>query len=109
MKRTFGILVLLIVFAGNAFAHNGMEHVMGTVTAITDTSISVRTADEKIKTVALASATKYVRGDSPATLKDIKVGDHIVIHATKKGEQLTAAEVKAGMMTTMRTERARAK
>jgi ribosomal protein L18E len=29
-------------------------------------------------------------------VKEIKVGDHVVIHATKTGDHLTAAEVKIG-------------
>jgi hypothetical protein len=31
------------------------------------------------------------------TVKEIKVGDHVVIHATKKDNQLTAVTVKVGM------------
>jgi hypothetical protein len=36
--------------------------------------------------------------DKVIAMKDIKAGDQIVIHATKKGDQLTAAEVKVGAM-----------
>lgn len=51
-----------------------------------------------VQTVALLGDTKYLKCDAAVTLKDIKVGDHIVIHAAKKDGQLTAAEVKVGMM-----------
>jgi hypothetical protein len=48
---------------------------------------------------SLSQATQSMRkAGVTATLKDIKVGDHIVIHATKKGDQLTASEVKVGAM-----------
>jgi hypothetical protein len=36
--------------------------------------------------------------DKMIAMKDIKAGDQIVIHATKKGDHLTAAEVKVGAM-----------
>jgi hypothetical protein len=35
--------------------------------------------------------------DASITVKDVKVGDHVVIHATKKDNQLTAVTVKVGM------------
>ena len=71
---------------------------MGTVTAMTDTSISVKAMDGKVQTVTVSGNTKYLKSDAAVSLKDIKVGDHIVIHAAKKNGQLTAAEVKVGAM-----------
>ena len=44
--------------------------------------------------------------------KDIKVGDHIVIHATGKSDHLIASEVKVGamkMMNDMKMERLRSR
>jgi hypothetical protein len=35
--------------------------------------------------------------DAAIALKDIKVGDHVVIHATKKDNKLIAATVQVGM------------
>ena len=35
--------------------------------------------------------TKYTKMDTAIALKDIKVGDHVVIHATKKDGKLLAA------------------
>ncbi len=101
MKRIFLFILSLGLFAGAAYAHNGIFHVMGTVTAMTDTSISVKAMDGKLQTVALTSGTKYLRGETAVTLKDIKVGDHIVVHATGKPGHLAAAEVKVGAMKNM--------
>jgi hypothetical protein len=97
MKRLFALVLTLGLMAGVAYAHKGMEHVMGTVASITDTSITVTTMDGKTQTVNLTSDTKYAKMDNSITAKDIKVGDHVVIHATKKDNQLTAAIVKVGM------------
>ncbi len=101
MKRLLLLILSFGLFAGAAYAHNGMVHVMGTVIAMTDTSISVKARNEKVQTVALTSGTKYLRGETSVTLKDIKVGEHIVIHATGKPDHLVAAEVKLGTMKNM--------
>ena len=98
MKRLLVLVLTLGVFAGAAYAHNGMQHVMGTVSAITPSNITVKATDGSTQTVLLSSDTKYLKGTQVITAKDIKVGDHVVIHATKKGDQLTAAEVKVGAM-----------
>ena len=96
MKKLLVLILTLGLFAGAAYAHNGMVHVMGTVTAVSDTSISVRATSGATQNVILTSQTKYLRGDQPVTLKDIQPGDRIVIHATKKGNQLVAVEPKVG-------------
>ena len=103
MKRLMVLVLTLGVFVGAAYAHNGMQHVMGTVTAITPSNVIVKATDGSIQTVSLSNDTKYFNGTQVIAAKDIKVGDHVVIHATKKGDQLTAAEVKVGVMKMMGT------
>ena len=98
MKKLLLLILTLGLFAGAAYAHNGMEHVMGTVTAMTDSSISVKTMNGTVRTVVLSKDTKFLKGDAAITMKQIKVGDHIVIHAAKKEGKLVAAEVKVGAM-----------
>lgn len=101
MRRFLPMTLILGLCAGIAFAHNGMVHVMGTVSAITNTSISVTATNGTVQNVALTSETRYLRGDAAVSLKDIRIGDRIVIHATGKADHLVAAEVKAAMMTGM--------
>lgn len=98
MKRFLVLLLTLGIFAGAAYAHNGMKHVMGTVTAISGSSVTVKGTDGKTQTVALTGETKYMKGTAAVRLTDVKVGDHIVVHAAMKGTQLTAAEVMLGAM-----------
>ncbi len=99
MKRLLIALAVAVFVGAIAYAHNGMEHVMGTVTAVTSTSMDVNTTAGKSQTVALAATTRYSRMDRTITVKDIKVGDHVVIHATRKGSTLTAATVEVGSAT----------
>ena len=89
-------LVLGSLLGSLAFAHGGMEHVLGTVTAVTDHSLSVKTRDGVAKTVEFDGETKFVKGDAPATIKDVQVGNRVVIHAHKNDNSLHAAEVRIG-------------
>ena len=97
MKKVLATLFTLVLMVSSAHAHNGMEHVMGTVASITDNSITVTTTDGKTQTVTTTADTKYSKMNSAIALKDIKVGDHVVIHATKKDNKLIAATVQVGM------------
>jgi len=96
MKRRIAVLVSILVFAGPVFAHGNEQHVMGTVTEVTDNSITVETRDQQKVTVAIVPETKFMKGTATATLKDLKVGDRVVIHAAKHGEQLQAHTVRIG-------------
>jgi hypothetical protein len=100
MKRTSLILIQFLIctllLGTLTFAHGGMEHVLGTVTAITDHSLSVKTRDGATKTVEFDSETKFVKNDAAATVKDVQVGNRVVIHAHNHDGSLHAAEVKIG-------------
>jgi hypothetical protein len=97
MKKLIATFFTLVLMVGSAYAHNGMEHVMGTVASMTDSSITVNTTDGKTQTVVTTADTKYSKMDAGIALKDIKAGDHVVIHATKKDGKLIAATVQVGM------------
>ncbi len=97
MKKILATLFTVVLMVSSAYAHNGMEHIMGTVASITDSSITVTTTDGKTQTVTATADTKYSKMDAVVSLKDIKVGDHVVIHATKKNDKLIAATVQVGM------------
>lgn len=98
MKRLFILALTFGLFTTAANAHNGMIHIMGTVSSITDHDISVKRTDDKTQTAVITATTKFSKTNMTVTAKDIKVGDHVVIHATKKGAQFTAAEIKVGTM-----------
>lgn len=99
MKKVACILLLTLSLTALAFAHGHLEHVLGTVVEVTDHSISVKTTDGAIKVVAYDAETHFLKGTSPATLKDVVVGSRVVIHAHKNGDKLHAAEVKIGAST----------
>ena len=94
MKRTVAVASLLFVFSAIAFAHGNEKHVMGKVTSISDTSITVETTTKKPVNVEVTDKTKFEKSGASATLKDLKVGDKVVIHADFSGDKLIAHEVR---------------
>lgn len=85
-----------LLLSALVFAHGGTEHVMGTVNAITDHSLLIQTSDGTVTAVEFDSETKFIKGGSPATVKDVQVGSRVVVHAHKRDNSLHAAEVKIG-------------
>jgi hypothetical protein len=75
-------------------AHEGHEHVMGTVSAVDQSHVEVKSKDGKTTSVLLTGDTKYLKGTAPATAADLKVGIHVVIHVTPKGDTFEATEVR---------------
>jgi hypothetical protein len=74
-------------------AHEGMIHVIGIVTALTDKSVTVETTDNKRVNVVLANTTTYAEDKKAAAPSDLKVGDRVVIHAMKMNGALQAHTV----------------
>jgi len=87
------VLALLPVIA---LAHGGFEHVMGTVSKVSDTSVTVTTAAGKSVDVALDAKTTYARATQALQRTDMKVGDRVVIDAVKTGDKLAAHSIKIG-------------
>ncbi len=54
------------------------------------------TGTKTTTTVAIVPETKFIKNGSPAALKDLKIGDRVVIHALKKGDQFEAHTVRIG-------------
>jgi len=98
MKRTITVVTLLFALSAFALAHGKEKHVMGTVTSISDSSITLETKAKKSITVEVSDKTKFEKSGSPATLKDLKVGDKVVVHADVSGDKLVADEVHFGTM-----------
>ena len=96
MKRTIAIVALLLTFSLIAFAHGKEKHVMGTVTNVTDNAITVENTAKQSVTVEVNDKTKFEKSGAAATLKDLKVGDKVVVHADVSDNRLIANEVHFG-------------
>ncbi len=96
MKKLTLILIFTLFASTLAFAHGNLAHVLGTVVAVTDHSLSVKTSDGSIKVVAFDCETHFIKGGLTATAQDVAIGSRVVIHAHQNGDKLHAAEVKIG-------------
>src|ERR1700675_1232592 len=95
MKLRWMLLLLAVLIASPAFAHGDKKHVIGTIEKISAGMVTVKTADGKSVEVKLAATTVYVTKDGkPAKFADVAPGQRVVIHATPKGTELIADEVK---------------
>jgi len=77
-------------------AHGTDKHVLGTVTKISESEVTVQAQDGTLQVVKIAPNTSFVKSGASATLKDLKVGDRVVIHAKPVGSDLIAHEVRFG-------------
>jgi hypothetical protein len=95
MKIRWVVFLLAILLASPAFAHGDKKHVIGTIEKISPESVMVKTQEGKSVEVKLAATTVYVTNDGkPAKFSDVAVGQRVVIHATPKGAELIADELK---------------
>jgi hypothetical protein len=104
MKRAvLGILAVSILAANVAFAHGDAEHVRGIVTNITDTAITVDVSGKKPRTVTVDAKTMVMRGKSHLALKDVRVGDRVVLDVDKKTSVASEITLAAGAPATTTT------
>jgi hypothetical protein len=77
--HAFIAMVSLISGSSIALAHDGIEHVMGTVKTVSDTSITVETVKHEMAKIALDPTTKFTNKDAKASVKDLKAGTRVVV------------------------------
>jgi hypothetical protein len=96
MRRIASATLICLAFSLVTLAHGTDKHVLGTVTKITDSEITVQGQDGRVQVVKIAQDTSFVKSGASASIKDLKVGDRVVIHAKPVGNDLIAHEVRFG-------------
>ena len=92
MKKT---LALTLFAAALALAHDGVEHLRGTVKEASAITITIETAAHKSITVMLDASTKFT---AQSSIKDVKVGQVIGIDAKDAADhKMMAVAVKLGV------------
>ncbi len=96
-------IALLLLLAANlllapiaAIAHGDLIHVIGFVSKVSATAVSVKTLAGKIVEVQFGRKTNFLRSKTAIDKGSIKVGDRIVIHAAKMNGTLVAHTVELG-------------
>ena len=98
MKRLIAIAISLVFVTTLALAHGEATHLLGTVTAASANTVTIKMQNGKSETVMLEKVTKYLSGTKAATAADLKVGTRVMIEATmdEKMKMYTAEEIKIG-------------
>jgi ribosomal protein S1 len=85
MKQLLSVVALVLALGAGALAHNGNDHVRGTVTAVSAQSVTVQLADKSTKTLSISGKTEFDNAGKPGHLADVKVGDRVVIDVPEHG------------------------
>jgi hypothetical protein len=97
MTRRLAVVLSIALITISVFAHGDEQHVIGKVTKVTQSSVTVQTTADTSVEVMVTSDTKFTKGSASVTLKDLQVGDRVVIHAMPmKGGMLMAHTVQIG-------------
>lgn len=83
MKRIGLIVAALLVASVVGFAHGDNDHVRGVVTQISAQSVTLQVGGKGTKTLALNAKTTFEKSGKAAQLKDLKVGDRVIIDVPK--------------------------
>src|SRR5215510_270013 len=96
LNRFVLCLLAITLFVGLLYAHG--DPIMGTITALTDDTMTIKDKDAKSVVIMLEKTTKYLVNAKPAKKTDLKVGARVVIdaHMDAKMKMYSAEEVSIG-------------
>jgi hypothetical protein len=84
---------LCFTLTSSAFAHGTGQHVLGTVVAIDEKHLEVKTQKGTTVDVQINKQTRFKEKDHPKSTNLPTVGDRVVVEAIKDDKTLTATEV----------------
>lgn len=88
------LLALSVPPATDLWAHEGSQHILGTVTTVAPDHVTVQTPDNKTVTIKTTAQTRYRTTKEASTREALKVGARVVAEVTKDAAGLTASEVR---------------
>jgi hypothetical protein len=95
MKQLLSVIALVLAMGAGALAHNGNDHVRGTVTAVSAQSVTVQLADKTTKTLSISAKTEFDNAGKPGHLADVRIGDRVVIDVPEHGTNALLIKVGA--------------
>jgi len=98
ITRTILASLLLLALAVPVFAHGGFDHVIGTVVAVSNNVLTVKTAKGNVD-VKLDDKTELTKNDQKAQLADLKPGTRVVVDIPEGSKDKIAHSVKLGAAT----------
>ena len=96
LNRFVFCLIAMALAAGLLLAHG--DPIMGTVTAVTNDTFTIKDKSDKPVMIMLEKTTKYMKADKPVKKEDLKVGVRVIIdaHMDTKMKMYSAEEVTIG-------------
>ncbi len=95
MKRTLRILAVVSLLVGSpAVAHEKGGRAMGVVESVEKDRIVIKAGDGHSVAFTVNSDTQLLRGEKPASIEDVQVGERAVVNGRRVGEELQAMRVK---------------
>jgi hypothetical protein len=93
------IAVSLILLAFAVFAHEGFDHVTGTIAKVTGNVVTVKTTTGNVD-VKLDSKTEITKNDQKAQVADLTPGARVVVDVPEGSKDKVAHSIKIGVATT---------
>lgn len=93
MTLRWMLALALLTTSTLVWAHGSGQHVLGTVVAIDDKSVDVKTTKGGTVSVKLTAQTRFKQKGNAKSVERPSVGDRVVIEASKDDKVLTAIEV----------------
>jgi hypothetical protein len=90
------LAVTVFLLAAPVFAHEGFEHVLGTVANISGNVLTVKTPKGNVD-VKLVDKTQFTRNGQKALLADLKLGMRVVVDVPEGSKEKIAHSVKIGI------------
>lgn len=93
-------LLFILILSVVSFAQSAPTQVIGMVGTISANAITVETMGNSPKQVVITMlpATKLIKDGKAASLKDLKVGNHVVVNVKPKDDKLEAVEIVFGKL-----------
>jgi hypothetical protein len=89
--------IALLALATQAWAHEGFDHVIGTVVKAENNVLTVKTAKGNVD-VKLNAQTEITRNDQKAQFADLKPGSRVVVDIPEGSKDQIAHSVKIGVI-----------
>jgi hypothetical protein len=88
-------IAVMAALIGTAAAHEGFDHVMGTVVQVANNVLTVKTANGNVD-VKLDGKTELTKNSQKAQLSDLKPGVRVVVDVPEGSKDKIAHSVKIG-------------
>lgn len=97
MQKALTTIALFLGFSAGGFAHGDAVHVRGTISRIDGPSVSITTTAKPpvVVTFTVADYTEIDKAGKVAGLKDLKVGDRVVVEIPKGKTEAESIQVGA--------------